>query len=323
MKKIRYIYGIMGCLLIILMPGLSSCNDKLADELFMKNSYIVHNGWQEYALEVTEDNTAILPIYFGVNGTSGNDKDIVLTVELDPDTLAGYNWDKYKNQTNLYYKILPEEAYTFGADTWTIPKGELKTTASVKIDLNKIEEVGSLYDDYVLPVRIASSTGEPMGQNKYTKVLAHIGFKNDYSGTYSGKGVITQQGTTYTTEITSTLLYAINNNVCYMFVGEKTRANTQDYLNYVVEIERNEWGGIVLSSNVEGLQFKPYSAKLSRKYTYNYNDHRYYTEITTIELAYEYLDSTQGEPLMMSFEGTFSMSRDVLRVEYPDVDVEE
>lgn len=177
MKKIRYIYGIMGCLLIILMPGLSSCNDKLADELFMKNSYIVHNGWQEYALEVTEDNTAILPIYFGVNGTSGNDKDIVLTVELDPDTLAGYNWDKYKNQTNLYYKILPEEAYTFGADTWTIPKGELKTTASVKIDLNKIEEVGSLYDDYVLPVRIASSTGEPMGQNKYTKVLAHIGFK--------------------------------------------------------------------------------------------------------------------------------------------------
>ena len=154
MKKIRYIYGIMGCLLIILMPGLSSCNDKLADELFMKNSYIVHNGWQEYALEVTEDNTAILPIYFGVNGTSGNDKDIVLTVELDPDTLAGYNWDKYKNQTNLYYKILPEEAYTFGADTWTIPKGELKTTASVKIDLNKIEEVVCMMTMYFRSVSL-------------------------------------------------------------------------------------------------------------------------------------------------------------------------
>ena len=55
----------------------------------------------------------------------------------------------------------------------------------------------------------------------------------------------------------------------------------------------------------------------------SYTDQRYYTEITTIELAYEYQDSAQGESLMMSFEGTFSMSRDVLRVDYPNVDVEE
>ena len=168
-----------------------------------------------------------------------------------------------------------------------------------------------------------SSTGEEMGANKYTKVLAHIGFKNDYSGIYSGKGVVTQQGTTYTTETTSTQLYAINNNTCYMFVGEKTRSNTTDYLNYVVEIERDDFGDITLTSHVDGLKFKPYSAKLSRKYTYNYTDQRYYTEITTIELAYEYQDSAQGESLMMSFEGTFSMSRDVLRVDYPNVDVEE
>jgi len=322
MKKIRYIHEVMGCLLVTLMVGFTSCNDGLADELFMKNSYIVHNGWQEYAMTVAEDNTTTLPIYFGVNGTSRNNKNIVLTVELDPDTLAKYNWDKYKNQTNLYYKILPKETYTFDANSWTIPKGELKATAIVKIELNKIAEVGSLYDDYVLPIRIASSTGEPMGQNKYTKVLAHIGFKNDYSGTYSGKGIVTQQGTKYTTEITSTQLYAINNNICYMFVGEKTRANTLDYLNYVIEIERDEWGGITLSSKVSKLQFKPYSAKLSRKYTYNYNDQRYYTEITTINLAYEYLDSTQSEPLRMSFEGTFSMAKDVLKVEYPNVAVE-
>ncbi len=90
----------------------------------------------------------------------------------------------------------------------------------------------------------------------------HIsGFKNDYSGTYSGKGIITQQGTTYTTEITSTQLYAINNNICYMFVGEKTRANTPDYLNYVVEIKRDEWGDITLSSEVGSLEFKSYNSQ--------------------------------------------------------------
>ena len=56
-----------------------------------------------------------------------------------------------------------------------------------------------------------------------------------------------------------------------MFVGEKTRANTPDYLNYVVEIKRDEWGGITLSSEVGSLEFKSYNSKLSRKYTYNYN----------------------------------------------------
>ena len=35
-----------------------------------------------------------------------------------------------------------------------------------------------------------------------------------------------------------------------MFVGEKTRANTPDSLNYVVEIKRDEWGGITLLSYI-------------------------------------------------------------------------
>ena len=77
-------------------------------------------------LEVAEDNTTILPIYFGVNGTSANDKDICLTMEIDPDTLQKYNWEKYKNQSDLYYKILPAGTYTFDADSWTIPSGELE-----------------------------------------------------------------------------------------------------------------------------------------------------------------------------------------------------
>lgn len=323
MKQLRYNYGMVGCLLALMALGFCACNDGLADELFVKNSYIIHNGWQDYQLTVREDNTALLPIYFGVNGTSGNDKDITLTLEVDPDTLAGYNWERYKNQDDLYYKILPPETYSFDNSSWTIPQGELNAAAYITIDLAKIEEVGSLYDDYVLPLRIASSTGEPIGQNKYVKVLAHIGFKNDYSGVYSGKGVVTQQGTSYTTETTGTQLYAINNDVCYMFVGDKTRSNTADYLNYAVEIHRNMFGDISLVSENQGLQFEPYSARLTRKYTYNYTDQRYYTEVTNIELAYGYLDSTLPEPLTMTFEGTFSMSRDVLRVEYPDVEVEE
>lgn len=67
--------------------------------------------------------------------------------------------------------------------------------------MDKIKEVGSLYNDYVLPLRINSSVGEPIGRSKYTKVLAHIAFKNDFSGQYTGKGVIKQIGTSFTTDI--------------------------------------------------------------------------------------------------------------------------
>ena len=64
---------------------------------------------------------------------------------------------------------MPEGTYTFDADSWNIKSGELNAAAYIHIDLNKIREVGNLYNDYVLPLRITSSTGEEMGANKYTK----------------------------------------------------------------------------------------------------------------------------------------------------------
>lgn len=303
-----------------------SCNDELEEELFHKFSYITHSGWQDYKLEVNDDNTAILPIYFGVNGTSGNEQNIQISIGLDTDTLAAYNKEKYKNQENLYYQLLPEGTYSFDAESYTIPKGDLKAGAYITLDLNKIKEIGSLYNDYVLPLQILSSVGEPMGPSKYTKVLAHIQFENDFSGSYTGKGVVTQKNTSYTTEVTSTELFAINNTTCYMFVGEKTRTNTEDYLHYVIELTKDpvtEQLSVRAGDHTDGLNFVIKSAIIERKYNMNYNDNRYYTEVTTIKIQYEYTDSTNPvDKLEMSFDGSFSMSRDVLRVEYPDVPVE-
>lgn len=323
MKKIILVYS--SCLLLLVLAT-TSCNDSLADELFRKYSYITHNGWQEYKLEVADDNTARLPIYFGVNGTSGNENDIVVKIDVDPDTLAGYNKEKFKSQTNLFYKLLPESCYSFDSEQYIIPRGELKTGASILIDLNKIKEVGSLYNDYVLPLEITSSEGEPKGVKKYTTVLAHIGFINDFSGDYVGKGVVTQKGTSYTTEITSCRLYAINNEKCYMFVGEKDRSNTDDYLHYVIELTKDATGNMTVSpgEGTEGLDFKLKKVNMKRVYEMNYNDNRYYSQVTTLEISYEYVDSTNElEPLNMSFEATFSMSKNVLRVDYPNVDVVE
>lgn len=324
MKKVMT-KNIINSLLLVIILGMSSCNDQLADELFEKRTYLIDNGWKDYQLEVDEDNTALLPVYFGINGTSFNDKDITLTLEVDPDTLERYNWEKFKNQKDLYFKILPEEAYVFNASSWTIPAGELNTPAYIKISLDKIKEVGSLYTDYVLPLKIKTSVGEPVGKSKYAKVLAHIAFKNDFSGQYTGKGIIKQIGTSFTTDISSTNIYAINRNTCYMFVGEKTREKTTNYQDYVVEITKDdEAGTFVLTSPIESLKFKPYSSKFSRKYTLNYGDARYYIEITTVDFSYEYQDSSyNNDSELMNVEGSFTMTKDVWKYQYPDVEVED
>lgn len=310
--------------LLLLTVLTVACNDSLEDELFHKFSYITRNGWQDYNLKVAGDNTAVLPIYFGVNGTSPNEKEIVIQIGVDPDTLVGYNREKFKNQQDLYYKILPESCYSFDADSYTIPQGELKAKGSVRIDLNKIREVGSLYNDYVLPIQMISSSGESMGARKHTTVLAHINYINDFSGNYVGKGVVRQKGTSYSTEVTTSPLYAINSETCYLFVGEKNRSNATDYLHYVIEIIKDEAGNVTARAgeNTEGLNFKLDNVRLTRVYEMNYNDSRYYSEVTTLEISYDYVDSTNPlETLEMSYTGSFSMSKDVLRVDYPDVTV--
>lgn len=156
----------------------TACQDELNNELFHKFSYLVENGWQTCEVEIKDGNIAELLIDFGINGTSENDKDITLKITNDPDTLADYNFDKFKNQINSYYIELPTNCYSFDQEVYTIPKGKYKTTAKIQIELDKIQNI---YNDYVLPLKIESSTGESVGPSKYSKLLAYILPTNRFS----------------------------------------------------------------------------------------------------------------------------------------------
>ena len=55
-----------------------------------------------------------------------------------------------------------------------------------------------------------------------------------------------------------------------------------------------------------------------------YGDDRYYIEITTVDFSYEYQDSSyNNEPVLMNFQGSFTMTKNVWKYQYPDVDVED
>ena len=58
-----------GLTAVALVLGMASCSDDLDYELFTKYTYLMNNGWQEnIEMEINDDNTVDLPVYFGVNG---------------------------------------------------------------------------------------------------------------------------------------------------------------------------------------------------------------------------------------------------------------
>ena len=139
MKRIYFNKIMKGVAAAAVLFGAASCSDDLDYELFTKYTYLMNNGWQEnIEMEINEDNTVDLPVYFGVNGTTGNSKDISLTLAVDEDTLADYNFDKNKYDEESYYLLLPEDCYAFDKTVYTIPAGSLNAGGVCKIDLNKL-----------------------------------------------------------------------------------------------------------------------------------------------------------------------------------------
>jgi len=317
MKTKKHIYLLMLLATVVIA---FSCDDALPDELFTKNTYFVKNGWQEFDLPVEDDNTAVLPIYFGISGTSENDKDIFIEIDADPDTLAAYNLDRFKNQTGLYYKELPRESYTYDKSTYVIERGSNKGEGIIMIDLSSI---GNIYEEFVLPVKITSSVGEPIGQGKYSKFLARIKFTNEFSGIYSGVGRVKQEGTQYEAQISGVTFSGTSTTSCFFYAGDVTRTNRTDYMNYIIDVTIDDDGNLTLSSNNPDLGLEPEKATLLRKYKKHGTDSRYYIETSTLELKYKYKGKIEDEVINYTYEGTLTKTQNVLIEDYPDVEASE
>lgn len=300
-----------------------SCDDELDDELFEQYTYLKDNGWVELELEIQDDNTVLCPYYISVNGTSGNKSDIKVTLAADPDTLSAYNLDRFKTQTHLYYKELPEDYYSFDKTEYLIPAGEIKAKAVATIDLSKF---ASLYEQYVLPIRIASSDGMPTGQSKYSKSLFFVSFINKFSGVYNGAGTLKMKvgNTEYSDNVPGITLFGMSTNTCYFYAGNVTRTNNLKYDKYVVDAVMDESGIISLSSKNADLNIETLSTNLERTYRKHNTDSRYYIETATLEFRYSYDGQEEYDSdARYTYEGKLSKIKNVLKEDYPNVTLEE
>jgi hypothetical protein len=301
----------------VLVAGYS-CDGALEDELFEKNVLLTKNGWIEQTLETTSSGKSVIPLVVSINGTTENDKTVNVTVNRDSDNLAGYNFDKYRNQTHLYYTEVPSAAITLDT-VLTIPSKDIRGISSVTIDMNQLE---NRYADYVLPLRIKNTSYYGISED-YSRVLYHIVPKNKYSGNYSGEisvfktrptttGVV---GTNTTDEmkVTTEALYALSDTECYFYAGQFDRTSA-DREKFIVTIDFAEDGTITMGSPYPDLELKLEEASMELKREKIQTDNRYETVETVLSLTYTFRDLTVPENLtkvILRAQAKISMRQDV------------
>ena len=299
----------------MLMVINQSCSDGLPDEQFEKLVLLTKNGWIDQQINVLESNSGVIdiPIVASISGTSMNSENVTVSIDFDPDTLSGYNFEKYREQEDLYYNIIPSNAVSFESTTIDILKNEDRGLTSLKLDLSKITDK---YKDYVIPIQIKSSSKYVLGENIYTKVMYHLLLQNSYSGNYSGnitvfktKGSAEVNDETQKITVASKSLYALSDSVCYFYAGQVDRSDV-DREKYIVNMKILNDSTITFESDNVDLDIVLENASVSIAEQVNTSDQRFVNLTTTLDMTYKFTD-VDGNRLRS--EGMMSMMQSVLK----------
>ncbi len=297
--------------MILALPFICfSCQDDLDEEQFEKFILLVKNGYNEYNIEFTESGKVTLPLSVGINGTSTNDKDIKVRIGLAPDTLRGYNKDKFKEETSLYNIMFPKENFTLMPtdSTITIQKGN--EHATFYIELTDLNNLSNKYAEYILPISIKETSNYGIAKDDHSKILMKIIFSNSFSGVYTGNGKVSEKDGG-DTDIGTKTLYAVNFNECFTYAGNIDPRNP-DRDKYIVHIKIDENDNVTMSAPNPDIELNLESSSVEFTYGTDPNDKRKLIITTLIKLKYHYKDLTTPDfPLQMTFNGSLSNTREV------------
>lgn len=309
----RKIILICSALFALALPY--SCNDELDDELFEKTVLLTGNGWIDQELYLDESGLIAIPVVVSVNGTSGNDENVTVEVRLAPDTLNNYNFEKYRNQTGLYYQQPEDDAITFQDETITISAGELYGVSGLTLDLNTLAD---RYADYVIPLEIANTSAYRIAEPEYSKALLHLVLKNSFSGNYTGEIAVyktkadgsSDTGNKLTVGVKS--LYALSGETCYFYAGQFDRTSVERD-QFIVDVTIDDDDQVSLASPNADLDLQTEEATVEVNSVEHSTDNRYLIVTTTLKLKYTFVDVTQLDRPVLRAQGTISMNQNVLK----------
>lgn len=126
------------------------------------------------------------------SGPQDNDKDIVVTVAVDPVALEDYNrhMDEGIDGSDALhgntFELLPASNYQIDNATITIPAGQKEAQVSVTI----FPELFDLTKSYALPLRIVSASSGVLSKH-YSVGIFGVGIKNKYDAVYNANVQLT------------------------------------------------------------------------------------------------------------------------------------
>ena len=318
MKKL-YIYS----LALALTAVLGSCNDEWTDELYTKmvsfKAPVSAEGVSEVYLRYSTNGEVEYNLPVILSGSTENEEDLQVKIEVDHDTLNVLNHGKYQHRTDLFYKQLEDQFYELPSSTVLIPKGSHMGNYKVKFKFENLD----LVERWVLPLTIKDDPSYKANYRKgWRKALLHIKPFNDYSGSYSATAmnVYFDGETTGPTVMSSRTAWVVDENTIFMYAG-MIEENAEDRANYkiIVEFEEGEEsengskkGNLNVRAmnseiNFELLDQPTYEIRQVPDVTLPYLVRTY----CTIKINYKYNDitSTPTMPIRFRAQGSITLER--------------
>lgn len=211
-------------LFILMIASFFSCNKEWEDEQFehyvsfvapLPDGQGVFPIYLRYAVGGTV--TYELPII--VSGSTPNNQDLAVHVQVDEDTLSVLNLETFQNRTDIYYKQLSSQFFSLRDDVVNIKSGSTTGILNIDFTLDDID----LVDKWVLPLEISDDQAGYVANPRkyYRKALLRIIPFNDYSGNYNatnykiflkgaedGDAIVKNDVVTYVVSDSSVFFYA-------------------------------------------------------------------------------------------------------------------
>lgn len=259
--KLKNIISALACLLVSTL--FFSCNNEWQAEQYEKYVSFVRSGYTETYLNTnTSDGVVHYKIPIEVSGSTINDRNVSVEIELDADTLLAHNKTEFFTRTDLYYRLLDEQHYTFpNGKTMFIPAG--KDIGHLDIDFR----IGSLdlVEKYILPLKITSTSEYvPSPKRHYKKTLMRIIPFNYFSGTYSAvSAAITAEGNPEQISMATREMRYVNDSTVFFYAG-LCEEDARDRATYKVRARFNADNTITFTADNPDIEFTPILEELDK-----------------------------------------------------------
>lgn len=308
MKRISYYI-----LTVIAVLSLAGCNDEWKDELYMHSVSFAKNGVYDIHMRYNKEGKVTYQVPVLVSGSTEIEKGIEVHVGLDTDTLDVMNYERFRDRTDLYYRLLDEQYYDIPSWTVSFPVGSNKELLNIDFRLGDLD----MSEKYVLPLTIEEAPGYiPNYRKHYRKALLNVLPFNDYSGNYSAtNAMISASDDPGAGEFSMDTrnAFVVDDHSIFFYAGAideelQSRANYKVVAEFLPNGENATDGVVKLSSPNPAIHFQgegTFLISTEMDQLLPYLEHRY----VTILLEYEYDDLSGITPFRYKVQGSMVMER--------------